>query len=181
MTDIKEFAPLAQGRNTIEPHPLANLFPLMEGAEFDEFVVDIKTSGLHEPIVLFDGKILDGRNRYRACLAADVEPDVIDGDGWIDDPATYVISANIRRRHLNTEQRAEFLAKIIARTPEKSDRQLGKELGVDGKTVARARAKGEDVRSIPHVEKRTDTKGRKQPETWGRFPTSASEPPRCIS
>jgi ParB-like chromosome segregation protein Spo0J len=145
MTDIKEFAPLAQGRNTIEPHPLANLFPLMEGAEFDEFVVDIKTNGLHEPIVLFDGKILDGRNRYRACLAADVEPDVIDGDGWIDDPATYVISANIRRRHLNTEQRAEFLAKIIARTPEKSDRQLGKELGVDGKTVARARAKGEDA------------------------------------
>jgi transposase len=79
------------------------------------------------------------------------------------DPFAYVVSANVHRRHLNYEQRVEALAKIIACSPEKSDRQIAKELGVDHKTIGRARAKGEDVGSIPHVATRTDARGRKQP------------------
>jgi ParB-like chromosome segregation protein Spo0J len=46
-------------------HPLANLFPLIDGAEFDGLVADISGHGLHEAIVVFENKILDGRNRFR--------------------------------------------------------------------------------------------------------------------
>lgn len=54
---------------------------------------------------------------------------------------------------------------MIARQPERSDRQIAKMVGVDHKTIAAARTKGEDVGSIPHVETRTDSRGRKQPAT----------------
>jgi hypothetical protein len=51
-----------------EFHPLAELFPLMEGDEFDNFCADIHQHGLREQITLHEGKILDGRNRYRAAI-----------------------------------------------------------------------------------------------------------------
>ena len=143
-------------------HPLANDFPLLEGQEFDDLVADIKAHGLHEPIVIFQGQILDGRNRYRACEAAGVNyiADNILDPGF--DAVAYVVSKNIHRRHLKPEKRNELIAELLKLNPHKSDRQFAKEIGVDHKTIGAVRRKAEDVGSIPHVEKRTDTKGRKQ-------------------
>jgi hypothetical protein len=72
----------------IEFHPLANIFPLVEGQEFAELVADIREHGLHKPIVVYEDKILDGRNRYRACLAADIECrfETYQGDESLSDP-----------------------------------------------------------------------------------------------
>src|SRR5689334_7637506 len=94
----------------LEFHRLADIFPLVEGQAFGALVADIKAHGLHQPIVMFEGKILDGRNRYRGCLAADVEPTFLTYTG--DDPVAYVVSLNLRRRHLTESQRAMVAAKL---------------------------------------------------------------------
>jgi ParB-like chromosome segregation protein Spo0J len=144
-------------------HPLADLFPPMEGQDFDDLVADIKANGLHEPIVTYEGMILDGRNRYRACIKAGIEPKLIKGDDWIDDPAAYVISANIHRRHLTAEQKRELVEKLLKAAPEKSDRQIAKIAKVSPTTVGTKRAKMENAGDVSKLDTRRDTRGRKQP------------------
>ena len=55
-------------------HPYAELFPLMQHPDFDALCGHIAANGLQEEIVLYEGQILDGRNRYLACLAGGVAP-----------------------------------------------------------------------------------------------------------
>ena len=93
------------------PHPLAEVYPLIEGEEFETLVKDIEDNGLIEAITLFEGKILDGRNRYNACrkikgfkfgkhdfrnLPTDKEKV---------DALSFVISKNSHRRHLTQDQK----------------------------------------------------------------------------
>jgi hypothetical protein len=90
--------------NSYEFHPIANLFPLMEDKELEELAFDIQIHGLLQPIVKYQGKILDGRNRYLACGSVSVEPKFIE---YLEsDPAGFVTSMNIERRHLTPSQRA---------------------------------------------------------------------------
>ena len=50
----------------LEPHPSSAMFPPISDEDFDKLAADIKLNGLHQPIVRYQGKILDGNNRYRA-------------------------------------------------------------------------------------------------------------------
>lgn len=87
-------------------HPLANIFPLIEGEDYEALVADIKANGLADSIVTHEGKILDGRNRYNACLDADAEPTFAPWAGSCGTPLSFVLSVNLHRRHLTTSQRA---------------------------------------------------------------------------
>ena len=93
-----------------EFHPLSDIFPMMSGEEFEALVEDIKRNGLLEPIWLYEGKILDGRNRYKACLEAGVEPKFAEYKG--DSPLAFIVSKNIKRRHLTATQRAVITLKL---------------------------------------------------------------------
>jgi ParB-like chromosome segregation protein Spo0J len=102
---------------TYEFHPIAEIFPMLEEEDLKALAEDIKAKGLREPITLYDGKVLDGRNRYRACELAEVElwsDQFIQYEG--DDALGFVISKNLRRRHLNESQRAMVAAKIANMT-----------------------------------------------------------------
>src|SRR5690606_33595186 len=68
--------------------------------------------GLREPPVLLGGRVLDGRNRYRACLEVGVAPRFVDFDGGEGDALAYVVSLNLHRRHLSESQRAMVAARI---------------------------------------------------------------------
>lgn len=89
-------------------HPFADIVPPMTPDEFAELKADIKAHGLHEPITLYEGKILDGKHRYRACMALGVPFKTRNWRKEDGSPAEYVISENVKRRHLSVGQKAAF-------------------------------------------------------------------------
>lgn len=94
---------------TYKNHPLSEIFPLIEDHNLEKMVEDIERNGLQNPIVLYEGKILDGRNRYKACQIAGLDPIFSEHQG---DPLSFVLSANLHRRHLTESQRAMIAGKI---------------------------------------------------------------------
>jgi hypothetical protein len=145
--------------------------------------------------------LLDGRNRLAAMERVDIRftievtnervsfsaeeievGDYFHDHGGVDygvfedngvDPYSYVIGANIHRRHLTADQKRDLIAKLLKATPDKSDRQIGKMTKADGKTVASVRNDLEARAEIPHVETRADSKQRQQP---ARKPRKTPEP-----
>ena len=93
-----------------EFHPAANLFPLMSDAELDALGEDMLEHGQREDIVLYKGAILDGRNRYRACILKGINPRF--REELPPDPYAFVASANLHRRHLDASQRAMIAADL---------------------------------------------------------------------
>lgn len=105
-------------------HHLAGLFPPLEAEDLQRLTDDIAAHGLLEPVVLYENKILDGRNRYAACRKAKVEPDFVPFEG--SDPLAFVISMNLHRRHLSTSQRAIIAAELSGPQQQGARHDLGK-------------------------------------------------------
>lgn len=130
------------------PHPAAQVFPLMEGDAFAGLVADVKARGLVHAIVTHEGKILDGRNRQRACEAADVVPHYTPYLG--DDPIGYVVSVNLARRHMNESQRSIVAAKLA--TLPQGVKQTGKSAALTQSDAAQRLNVGErtvrDAKSV---------------------------------
>ena len=95
-----------------KPHQFSLLFEQMPTNEISDLMKSIKAEGLHQPIVLFEGKILDGRHRYEACGLADVEPRFVEYTGT--DPIAFVIASNMTRRHMTVGERAAVATKLGA-------------------------------------------------------------------
>lgn len=188
-TDASTAAPRRSWRDVLPVHPAAEMFPRMSADELQALGDDIKKNGMTSPIAITYEKktadsqreffLLDGRNRLDAMTLVGIPfsievkagecsieaggldlpaVNMVDGNPW-----KYVESANVHRRHMSKAERSEALIKLIEKDPTRSNRQIAKDTGYSDKTVAAARAKAEDVRKIPNVSTRTDTKGREQP------------------
>jgi ParB-like nuclease domain len=121
----------------MKTHPLAEIFPLIDGVAFDELTASIKENGLRQPITVYEDMILDGRNRYRACEAAGVEPRFETFNGA--DPVKFVIDLNINRRHLDSSQRAMIAARLTLANTQGRNSADGHFTARDGVTVDEAR------------------------------------------
>jgi hypothetical protein len=101
----------------MKPHPIALAFPPMSEAEYEALKADIKANGLHNPVAVYEGMILDGRHRDKACRelglgechGRDYTEELSAHDG---DAIAFAISANVHRRHLSKSQRAMIAANL---------------------------------------------------------------------
>jgi ParB-like chromosome segregation protein Spo0J len=129
------------------PHPAAELFPLLDKDELRALADDIAKNGLLEPIVTWQGQILDGRNRLAACSLAGVAPTYVmlkrlpGGDA-----VAYALSKNLKRRHLTAPQRAVLAvqaAELMAGEAVERKREGGKS---GGKVAGKGRPKAEGLK-----------------------------------
>ena len=89
-----------------EYHAVANIFPMMGEPEFSKFKEDIAKNGLKLPIWLHEGKIVDGRNRYKACLEIGGHVERFEEWDKKGSLVEFVVSLNTKRRHLTPSQLA---------------------------------------------------------------------------
>jgi hypothetical protein len=148
--DVTEAPPNGTGAQQAQPngpveinghpvHPYASLFPMMPDAELDELAQDIKLNGQAEPILMWRGMILDGRNRMEACRRAGVDPKTTDDDALDERTALgLVASRNIHRRHLDTSQRAMLAADLTRRRNASESAQIQAAMLPVGLTQAEA-------------------------------------------
>ena len=100
---------------TMTQHPLSAAFPSMPEQDFILLKDDIDINGQRDPIVVFDGQVLDGWHRYRACMDLGIKVLQVEFKG--DDPIEFVLSRNLHRRHLTGSQRAAAVVACNAWAP----------------------------------------------------------------
>jgi hypothetical protein len=121
---------------TLPVHPAADLLPPMTDEEYDGLKADIAKHGLREKIVKYQGAVLDGRHRYRACVELGVTPEFEDYAG--DDPVAYVLSKGLHRRSLTSSQRAMIAVeaeKMLAAAAKERQRAGGRTKGQGSQKV----------------------------------------------
>src|SRR5262249_40451518 len=148
---------------TLDPHPFSKLFPPISEEDFGKLAADIKLNGLHQPIVRYQGKILDGNNRYRACELVRIAPKFADFIGDDAQARNYVISANIHRRHLTADQRREIIAALLKGEPGQSNRMVAAQTNTSHHTVEAVRTELEAGGQIAHQSKTVGKDGVAQP------------------
>jgi ParB-like chromosome segregation protein Spo0J len=136
------------------PHKFAKLVPEPSASEQEELTNDIKENGLLEPIILFEGQILDGRSRQKACQKAGIElrsEDFIEFDPKaMGDPLAFVVSKNFKRRQLQMtpSQKAAYVAEHILPLFEARAEPESPPTGGNGKGIENERVKTKTKRAV---------------------------------
>ena len=137
-------APEVIGDYTV--HPVASMFPLLEGKDYEELKQSIKEHGQIEPIIIDEWKedclLLDGRNRLRACLELKIDPWIIESPFKKQakvPPAEFILAQNLFRRHLTDDQRMMIAAAILHRKEREEAEARQREAGKHGSKGGRGK------------------------------------------
>jgi len=111
---VRELAAVVAPKEaSYQPHALAELFPAMSPSDYAELLDDVRAHGVREPIWIYEGKVLDGNHRLRAATEACKQFPLVETRQYTGhDPLGFVISMNLRRRHLTVGQRASIADKM---------------------------------------------------------------------
>jgi len=94
----------SEDKTELEIHPFAKLIPVIVAGDLDRLIDDIEAHGVLEPLTLYEGKVLDGRNRLAVASTLNVPVRVEDFHGVEAAAKSYVWSTNAARRHLSVPQ-----------------------------------------------------------------------------
>jgi ParB-like chromosome segregation protein Spo0J len=165
-------------RDVLPVHPETSKLPRLSPDELAELAADIKEHGLRRKIDLYEDAsgtvwVVDGTNRLDALESSGVK--VITPNGQLahaycgqthrmheSQVPAWVISTNVRRRHLSQAQKREALVQLRKLDPGKSNRGIAKEIGFDDKTVGAVRAKLDATAEIPQLDTATGADGKQR-------------------
>jgi hypothetical protein len=130
--------------DNLEAHPLAEEYPMADDHELAGLRRSIESNGIYSnnKITLYEGKILDGRNRYKAAKEVGhkfTAADFFEFIGTVEKAEEYVYTSNSARRNLTEEQKKAQVRKLVDKHPKWSTRKLAELCGVSHMTVARIR------------------------------------------
>jgi hypothetical protein len=141
---------------------------------------NIAVNGVLVPILVdSDGpvrKIIDGN--YRKTISQELEydcPEIVQRGLTEEEKRTLARALNIARRQLTTPEKRQIISDQLAETPERSNRWIGRMLGVDGKTVGSVRAELESGAEIPHLDETVGQDGKRYPSYWPRMPDPSKD------
>jgi ParB-like chromosome segregation protein Spo0J len=121
-----------------EVHPVAAMFPLLEGEEYEKLKKSLQDHGQQQPIVLKGRVLIDGRNRLKALLELGQQPVVQEYAGSLA-PEEYILTANLFRRHLTDDQRTMIATQAIHWKETKAAAARQREAGEHGSKGGRGK------------------------------------------
>lgn len=121
-----------------DAHELANLLPMIDQGNYGNLKADIAKQGILEPIVLFEGRILDGRNRYKAAKELSYKfaaKDFKEFSGTYAEAEAFVFATNFLRRQMTNAQKQAVIRTMIEKYPGESNRQIARRCGISSHSV----------------------------------------------
>lgn len=125
-------------------HEACDLFPDMTKKQFNKLANDIKKNGQLEPILTHKGEIIDGRQRLRACEKIGIDPIIKEWEPR-NSVIAFVVSKNLRRRHLTKGQRSSLAIHLMPLLEQEAKQRMS----TAGKKSSRKKNGVEPVPPLP--------------------------------
>jgi len=169
--------PTKTTRPTVKYQPVLKL-PQLTYGQFLALRDNIAVNGVIVPIVVDEDKgVIDGN--YRKMIADELGydcPEIVQAGLTDEEKRTLARALNLARRQLTQEQKRHLIADQLRETPDRSNRWVGKQLGVSHPTVATVRAELEATGKIFQLQETVGSDGKYRPKRVFQNPPELRRP-----